>query len=311
MSLLLQIFSLGFVLQALRISLPYILAASGGLLSERSGVTALALEGMMLNGAFAATLATHQSGSAWVGVLAGVLAGGLTAALYALVVLRFRANQIISGVAINLLAAGLTRFLLRAFFDSSSNSARIDGLPVLTLGPPEQSWGAVLNQTLGHPLLWITLLMVPLLGFVLAKTPWGLHVSAAGEHPHAAQTLGIRVLRLRLICVLLSGLLAGLAGVWLALDQHQFTQGMTGGRGYIAIAAMIFGRWQPLPVMGACFLFGGAEALQYALQSAGTPIPNQLIQMIPYLMTLLALTGLMGQAQAPAALGEPLHDESR
>lgn len=116
MSLLLQIFSLGFVLQALRISVPYILAASGGILSERSGVTALALEGMMLNGAFAATLATHQSGSAWVGVLAGVLAGGLTAALYALVVLRFRANQIISGVAINLLAAGLTRFFIAGLF---------------------------------------------------------------------------------------------------------------------------------------------------------------------------------------------------
>lgn len=182
---------------------------------------------------------------------------------------------------------------------------------MLTLGPPEQSWGAVLNQTMGHPLLWLTLLIVPLLWFVLAKTPWGLHVSAAGEHPHAAQTLGIRVLRLRLLCVLLSGLLAGLAGVWLALDQHQFTQGMTGGRGYIPIAAMIFGRWQPLPVMGACLLFGVAEALQYALQSAGTPIPNQLIQMIPYLMTLLALTGLMGQARSPAALGEPLHDESR
>lgn len=303
-----QLFSLAFLVQIIRISIPYILAATGGLMAERSGVVSLALEGMILNGAFSAAAFTHFSGSPWVGMLAGILAGALTALIHVFVCLRFQANQIISGVAINLLATGTTRFLLKWIFDSSSNSPRVEGLPMLNIFPADASWGALLNQTIGHPLVWIAVGAAMLAHLTFAKTPFGLHVESVGEHPVAAATLGLRVIRIRTICVLLSGVLAGLAGVWLALDQHQFTDGMSNGRGYIALAAMIFGQWKPIPVLGACLLFGTAEALQIAMQSASVPIPNQFIQMLPYLLTIVALAGFMGQSRGPSALGEPYEE---
>ncbi|HEY9843129.1 MAG: ABC transporter permease [Candidatus Sericytochromatia bacterium] len=302
------IFSLAFGVQILRISIPYILAATGGLMAERSGVVSLALEGMMLNGAFAAAALTFATGSPWLGVLAGMAVGALTALIHVMVCLRFQANQIISGVAINLLAAGSTRFLLKWIFDSSSNSPRVEGIPLLNIFPTDAAWGALLNQTIGHPLVWVTFGAVLLVHQVFKNMPFGMHVEAVGEHPVAAATLGLKVIPIRTICVLTSGVLAGLAGAWLALDQHQFTDGMSNGRGYIALAAMIFGQWRPLPVLGACLLFGTAEALQIALQSASVPIPNQFIQMLPYVLTIVALAGFMGQSRGPSALGQPYEE---
>lgn len=303
-----QLFSLAFVVQILRISIPYILAATGGLVAERSGVVSLALEGMMLNGAFAAAAVTYGTHSPWIGAIAGMGVGALTALIHVFVCLRFQANQIISGVAINLLATGATRFLLKWIFDSSSNSPRVDGMPMLNIFPADVSWGALLNQTVGHPLVWVAVGLVILVHQAFKSAPIGMHIEAVGEHPVAAATLGLRVIKLRTACVLFSGVLAGLAGVWLALDQHQFTDGMSNGRGYIALAAMIFGQWRPLPVLAACLLFGTAEALQIAMQSAAVPIPNQFIQMLPYLLTIVALAGFMGQSRAPSALGEPYEE---
>lgn len=308
MSIWATLFSLPFLIQILRISIPYILAATGGLVAERSGVVSLALEGMILNGAFAAASLTFATGSPWIGVLAGCGVGALTALIHVLVCLKFQANQIISGVAINLLAAGSTRFLLKWIFDSSSNSPRVEGLPTLNLFPTGTSWGALLNQTLGHPLVWVTFGAVLLVHQVFRNMAFGMHVEAVGEHPVAAATLGLKVIPIRTICVLASGVLAGLAGAWLALDQHQFTDGMSNGRGYIALAAMIFGQWRPVPVLGACLLFGAAEALQIALQSAAVPIPNQFIQMLPYVLTIVALAGFMGQSRGPSALGQPYEE---
>lgn len=303
-----QLFSLAFVVQILRISIPYILCATGGLIAERSGVVSLALEGMMLNGAFAAAAITFGTGSPWLGALAGMGVGALTALIHVAVCLRFQANQIISGVAINLLATGATRFLLKWIFDSSSNSPRVEGMPLVNLFPVGTNWGDLLNSTIGHPLVWVALGTVLLVHQMFKHSPSGMHIEAVGEHPVAAATLGLRVIRIRTVCVLLSGVLAGLAGVWLALDQHQFTDGMSNGRGYIALAAMIFGQWRPLPVLGACLLFGTAEALQIAMQSASVPIPNQFIQMLPYVLTIVALAGFMGQSRAPSALGEPYEE---
>jgi simple sugar transport system permease protein len=316
--MMLEIFSLVMLAQTIRISIPYILAAVGGTFSERSGVINIALEGLMLNGAFAAVVAVYFTGDPWLGVIAAVLGGILTAAVHALVTIRYRANQIISGVAINLLAFGLTKFFLKMIFGSSSNSARIAGIgnwTLLAVRPATADAGwlqsqaaqfpVLVNDLLGNPLVLLTIALVAFSHILAFKTRFGLRLKAVGEHPEAADTLGINVNRLRYAGVLLSGACAGLGGAWLALDAHSFTAGMTGGRGYIALAAMIFGKWTPGGATAACLLFGFAEALQYALQRSGLDLPSQFIAMIPYLVTMIALAGFVGKAYPPAALGKP------
>jgi general nucleoside transport system permease protein len=285
---------LALVAQTIRIAVPYLFAAAGGVLAERSGVISLGLEGYMLVGAFGGTVGAYYSGSAWVGLLAGAGAGLALALVYALVTLRFRADQVVSGIAINLLAIGLTRFLLRLAFDSSSNSPRVVGFGGTTSG------AALALVT--NPLIPLALALPALLAWLIYRTPYGLRVRAVGEHPLAAETLGVRVRRVRLIAVALSGILAAMGGVYLALDQHQFTDEMTAGRGFIALAAVIFGRWDPWRAAAACLLFAAAETLQIQLQ--GTQIiASQFIQMIPYVLTIVALAGVVGRAVPPAALG--------
>lgn len=299
---------LAFVAQVLRISVPYALAALGGVFSERAGVVNIALEGIMLNGAFAAVLGTYLTGSPLAGVACGVLCGMLTALLHAVVAIRFRADQIISGVAINLLAVGATKFFLKIFFDSSSNSARVEGLANLALIPGDGRLAGIVNGTVGNPLILLTVALVFIAHFAMYRTVFGLRLRAVGEHPQAAATLGVKVNALRYVCVIISGALAGLAGTWLALDQHQFTDNMSNGRGYIALAAVIFGRWRPRGAAAACLLFGFAEALQITLQSWEMGIPPQFIQMIPYVLTMVALAGFIGKSTAPAAVGKPYEE---
>ena len=294
--------SVGFVVQIVRISMPYLLAALGGTYSERGGVVNIALEGLMLWGAFGFVLGAFATGSPVVGLGLGVGAGLANAALLALVCVRLGANQIVAGVALNLLALGSTKFLLKMLWDSSSNSARVDSFePWLEasggLGP--------LLELVTHPLILIAAGLVPLAWLGLYRTRFGLRLRACGEHPEAAATVGVAVQRVRWAGVLLSGALAGLAGVWLASDQHQFTDNMTHGRGYIALAAMIVGKWNPALVAAACLLFGAAEALQITLQGAGYGLPTQLLQAIPYLLTLIAVVGFVGRARPPAASGQP------
>lgn len=307
--LLAQVLTLAFLAQAIRISVPYILAALGGVFSERSGVVNIALEGIMLNGAFASVLGTHLTGSPVAGLAAGILCGVATAALHAVVSIRFRADQIVSGVAINLLSVGLTKFFLKIAFDSSSNSSRVAGLPILEIFPASSPVGSLLNQIVGNPLIVLTGFLVPAAHIIVFRTVFGLRLRAAGEHPEAAATLGLDVRALRYVCVLASGALAGMGGAWLALDQHQFTDGMSNGRGFIAIAAVIFGRWSPCGAALACFLFGSAEALQIALQSSGAAIPTQFVQMIPYALTMIALAGVVGRSIPPSALGKVYEGE--
>jgi simple sugar transport system permease protein len=287
---------LAFLAQTLRIATPYFFAAAGGVLSERVGVIALTLEGFMLTGAFCAAVGSYESGDPWIGVMAGVAGGLLAAALYALATIRFRADQVVSGIAVNLLAVGATRFFLRLLYDSSSNSPRVPGFG------GEQASGAGLLTTFGNPLIWLGVLALPVLAWVLYRTPFGLRARAVGEHPEAARSVGVPVARIRWLGVLLSGALAALGGVYLALDQHQFTDGMTAGRGYIALAAVIFGRWDPKRVLLAGFLFAAAETMQIQLQSLQV-IPSQFVEMIPYLLTIVALAGLVGRSTPPAALG--------
>ncbi len=293
---------LSFVMQVLRISVPYLFAASGGVVAERAGVVSLTLEGFMLSGAFGATLGSYYSGSPWIGLLCGLLGGVGLALLYALAAVRFKADQVVVGVALNLLAVGGTRFFLRFAFDSSSNSPRVPGF-----GGEGGSGNPALDSllaSLGNPLVWIGVLTVPAVAWLLYRTPFGLRARAVGEKPEAATSLGVSVARVRVLGVAVSGALAGLAGAYLALDQHQFTDGMTAGRGFIALAAVIFGRWDPKRVAGACVLFAAAETFQIQLQGAQL-IPSQFVEMIPYVLTIVARAGVVGRSTAPAALGRP------
>ena len=290
-----------FAAATLRITVPYALAAMGASFAERGGVVSLALEGIMLHGALGYVLGAWFLHDPWLGLLCAIVAGVATAALHALVTVTFRADQITSGIGINLLAAGLTRFVLVSVFHSSSNSPRVVGLPDLPLGAIARVPG--LGPLLATPLVPLTLLLVPIATWLLFRTPFGLRLRATGERPAASAVLGLSVARLRWSGVLLSGAFAGLAGAWLASEQHSFTDSMTGGRGYIAIAAMIVGKWHPAGAAAACLLFGAAEAAQIALQGSGLPSP--LLQALPYAVTMLALAGFIGRATPPRALGTP------
>jgi ABC-type uncharacterized transport system permease subunit len=283
---------LSFLTQMIRIAIPYLFAASGGVVAERAGIVSLTLEGFMLSGAFGAVLGTHYSGSPWIGVLSGMMGGLIFSIIHAITTIRYRADQVVVGVAINLLAIGVTRFFLKLFFASSSNSPRVAGFG-----------GNIKAGGFDNPLLWLGLLVAPVVAFIIYRTPFGLRVRAAGEHPDAAESVGVSVKRVRYVAVAISGILAGLGGVYLALDQHQFTDQMTAGRGFIAISAVIFGRWDPIRAALACLLFAAAETLQIQLQG-NNAIASQFIEMIPYVLTIIALAGVVGRAVPPAALGK-------
>jgi len=295
-----------FVAASLRITVPYALAAMGGAFGERGGVVCLALEGIMLHGALAYVLGAWFLHDPWLALACAVIAGMATAGLHALVTVAFRADQITSGIGLNLLAAGLTRFVLVTVFHSSSNSPRVAGLPELPLGPLAEV--PALGPLLATPLVPITLALVPASVWLLFRTPFGLRLRATGELPAASASLGLSVARIRVSGLLLCGALTGLAGAWLASEQHSFTDGMTSGRGYIAIAAMIVGRWHPAGAAAACLLFGATEAAQIALQGSG--FPSALLQALPYAVTMLALAGWIGRATPPRALGTPYDPEA-
>jgi general nucleoside transport system permease protein len=279
-----SILSFALLSQTIRTGVPYLLASLGGVLAERAGVFSITLEGFLLIGAFGATVGAHEAGPL-VGLLFGVLLATLYAGFHALAVVRFKADAIISGVALNLVAFGLTRFLLKWLYDSSSNSPRIEdlGLPISVNESLGDFFGALLQ-----PLVLLSLLLLLVAHLVLYKTPLGLQIRAAGEHPDAAETAGVSVNKTRWIAVLLSGALAGLGGAYLAFFQHGFTAGMSANRGYIALAAVILGQYRPLYVALACAFFAFAEALQVNLQAASL-LPTQVVQMIPYLLVLLVL----------------------
>lgn len=286
---------IAFLLQTLRLALPLLFAAAGGVVSERAGIIALTLEGFMLSGAFCGAIGAYYGDSAVVGLLAGMAGATLAAALLGVVTIHFKADQIVSGIAVNLLAVGATTFFLRLAFDSSSNSPRVPGFGL--------DGGSLALATVSNPLVWMGLLALPFVAFLLGKTTFGLRLRAVGEHPEAAETAGVDVKAMRYAAVLLSGALAGLAGVFLSMEQHQFTNNMTAGRGFIALAAVIFGRWMPMRVALACILFAAADALSILLGQAGA-VPQQFVDMIPFVLTIVALAGIVGRSVAPAALGK-------
>jgi general nucleoside transport system permease protein len=302
-----------FLAAAVRIATPLLFAALGGILSERAGVFAVGLEGMMLAGAFAGVVAAHGSGLVLVGLVASIAGGVMLAAVVAIATTRFRADQMVTGLAANILALGLTSFLLRGF--GAASGAPI--IRVATLPPLPVPWLA--NLPLVGPVLFrqpaLTYLAVALtvaMFVFLVRTRPGLTLRAVGENPTAVFALGGDPARVRTAAVVACGALAGLAGAVLSLQQvGTFTDGMTHGRGYLALAAIIVGRWMPGGALVGCLVFGAADALQLRVQAIRLPVSSYVIQMLPYVVSLAVLAGLSRTARMPAAIGSPFVRERR
>lgn len=296
----------------IRLAVPLTFAAIGGVFSERSGVLNIGLEGMMLGGALGAAIAAFWSGSAWIGLLGGMAAGGVLGLLLAVLSVSFGADQTVAGIAVNLLAIGTTTFISRQAFPEGSQTARVTGFssfPLPGLANLPGIGEALFRQDV---LTYLLLLLIPLSWYVLFRTPWGLSVRAVGENPRASDVAGVSVARIRYVCVLLSGALAGMGGAYLVLSQvYVFTEEMSAGRGFIALAAVILGRWHPIGILLACLFFGLCDALQLRLQFSYPQIPYQIFVTLPYLASLIALVGLVGRVRAPAASGKPYYRESR
>lgn len=299
-----------YLVASLRLAVPLGFAALGGLYSERAGVLNIALEGMLLTGAFASAAATFFTDNVWLGVLASLVAGGLVGLLHALLCVSLQVNQLVSGLAINLVTAGLTSFLARLVF--SGGAQRLPGIEAISIP-------GLVNLPIFGPLLfnqdvlvYLLVLLVVFTTYFLFYTNPGLTLRAVGEYPRSADTAGISVQLVRYLSVTMSGCLAGLGGAYLALVQVKFfAEGMSAGKGFIAIAALIFGMWHPVGTTLACLLFGATEALQLRIQAYGANIPYQFLVMLPYASALLALVGLAGKSTPPAALGVPYQKENR
>ncbi len=297
-----ELFTLSLIFSAIRLATPLIFAALGGMFAERSGVINIALEGLMLAGAFTAAVATYELSNPYLGFLCAMLAGAATALIYAIAVIKFEADQVVAGTAINFLMLGLPQLISGAVYDSSGSTPQIAKQYLL----PE-----FFNLNIASILVF---LLVPLCWYILYKTPFGLRLRATGENPSAADAAGLNVLRLRYTAVILSGVLAAAGGAYLSIGQSSlFTRGMSAGRGFIALAALILAKWRPVQVLIACLFFGFTEALTIPLASyrlaSGETIPVQFIQIIPYVLTIIVLAGFIGLSRAPKALGIPYRKE--
>ncbi|MBW4680012.1 MAG: ABC transporter permease [Microcoleus vaginatus WJT46-NPBG5] len=305
------IFFSDYLVASLRLSIPLAFAALGGLFSERSGVINIALEGMLLTGAFASAAAAFYTGNVWVGIFAAFVAAGMIGLLHAYLCVTLRVNQLVSGLAINLASAGLTAFLARIVFSGGSNQ-QLPGLGLIGIAGLKNLpiFGDLLfNQ---DPLVYFLFFLVPISTYILFHTSLGLSLRAVGEYPRAADTAGVPVTLIRYLSVIMSGCLSGLGGAYLALVHvRYFAEDMSAGKGFIALAALIFGRWHPVSTLFACLLFGATEALQLRIQAFNLNIPYQFLVMLPYCVALLALIGLAGKSTPPAALGTPYIKESR
>lgn len=293
-----------FAGSSLRLAAPLLLAATGELVSERAGVLNMSVEGMMLTGAFAGAVASWATGSPWIGLLAGVLAALPVALLQAWLSITLRANQIVTGIGINILALGATTLAYREIFGSRART-EIPGLAKWSppgLGDLPLLGEHVFNQV---GLLYLAVGLLLAVAWTMRRTALGLAIHAAGAAPRAADKSGLSVNAIRYGAVLFTGVMSALAGCFLSIgDIHTFTEGMTGGAGYLAIAAVIFGNWKIGRTAFACLLFGAATALQFQLPALGVEVPNALLIMLPYVLALVAVAGVMGRQRAPAGLTE-------
>ncbi|MGA8614288.1 MAG: ABC transporter permease [Xanthobacteraceae bacterium] len=294
-----------YIASTLHFAVPLMLAASGELVSEVAGVLNLSLEGMMLFAAFFAIWGTSVTGSAWVGLLCGIGSGIIFSVVQALLSVRLRANQLVVGIGLNILALGATTFLNREIFGALSRdlvpgfgTLYISGLSALpVIGP------SLFQQ---YDVVYVGIALIAIIWFVLRFTAYGVECRAVGDDPRSADWAGISVSRVRVIAILVTGAMAGVAGTLISVgDIRTFTEGMTNGAGYLAIAAIIFGGWRLWPTVGACILFGAAMALQFQFSGADSPVPTAALLMLPYVLALLSVAGLVGRQVPPAALTIP------
>jgi len=295
----------GVLSATVRMAAPLLLVSLGGLFTARAGIINLALEGIMLMGAFTAFAGAYLSGSLAVGLVSAMLGGTLTAMILGFLAINARANQTVAGVGINIAALGLTSYLFKVYFTGQGllkgPTFNQIAIPVLSeipvVGP------ALFDQNL---LTYLAFIMVPVVWYVLYKTPIGLTIRATGEHPKAVDTLGGNVTLIRYSCIIIMGCLVGIGGACLTIGQSGvFAENITAGKGYISLAIIIFGGFTPFGILGAAILFGFSEGLQLRLQTAGSPIPHQFLTMLPYILTLIALISFAGKSRAPAAIGKP------
>ncbi len=304
----------------LRVATPMILAALGGMFSERAGIANIALEGKMLGAAFAAAAVAALSGSAIVGLGAGILVAVLLALVHGYACITHNGDQVVSGMAINIMVAGLAPTLALAWFQQGGQTPILSGaqrfapviLPFTDLARDVPLFGPLYARVLSDQtvLVYVALLAVPLAAWVLYRTRFGLRLRAVGENPHAVDTAGISVAGMRYRALIITGLLCGIAGAYMSTAHGAaFVRDMTAGKGFLALAALIFGKWRPVPTMLACLLFAFADAVQVRLQGTVLPgigeVPVQAIQALPYILTVVLLAGFVGKSAAPKAIGLP------
>jgi ABC-type uncharacterized transport system permease subunit len=287
-------------------SIPFLLGALSGILCERSGIINIAIEGMMLTAAFVSVIVAAFTGSLWLGLAAGIGSGALIAGVHAVFSIRFKVDQIISGTVINIFATGITNFLNLRWLTVNqdlNDSGTFTKIPIPLLSQIPVVGTILFNQII---LVYVALVLMFVVNFVLFQTRWGLRTRAVGEHPKAADTLGVDVFKIRYINVIIGGMLAALGGCFLTLGSvGRFDKLMTNGRGFIALAAMIFGNWNPFGAFGASLLFGFMDSLQLKLQILTSVIPSEFLLMAPYLATMVVLAGVVGRVRPPAAEGTP------
>jgi len=314
MNVFVELFNTEFLIASIRLATPIILASIGAMICEKSGIINIGMEGMMLMGAFFAAWAAWQFANPWIGVLVGMLAGGLFALFHAWATISLHLNHVVSGAVINILGFGITRYLLVLFYGHPGTSEIIPhslaeyrfAIPLLSriplLGP------VFFNRT---PIIYMMYIVVILFVWIVRKTKLGLHIKAAGEHPIALETLGVSVKRIRYISVMLSGILCGLGGAYLSIENgNNFTEGMTGGRGFIALGANIAGGWTVIGSMLASFFFGMVDALALRIQVLDLfRVPSEIFLIFPYVAALVAVAGLVRKSRAPGALGEDFQIE--
>ncbi|WP_206811849.1 ABC transporter permease [Paradesulfitobacterium ferrireducens] len=295
-----------FINTDIQTAMPIMLAATGMVFSERAGLVNIGIEGVMLMGAFTGVAASFLLGSAWLSLLVVIIIGGILGLFFTFLVETARADQVVIGMAFNLLGLGLTTMLNRALFGMNTAPPKIESFTPLHI-PVLSDLPFIGTAFFQHSsLTYIAFVLIPLVGFIVFKTNAGLNLRAVGEHPRAADTVGINVIKVRYIAGMVSCMFGAVGGAYLSMSQlNFFTENMTAGRGFIALAAVIFGKWSPWGVLGAALLFGAGNAVSYLIQASNSQIPGQLVLMVPYVLTLAALAGFVGRAVGPAASGKP------
>lgn len=311
-ALLTLTFWVGLLAAGIRLAAPILVAALGEIIAERSGSMNIGIEGMMLMGALLGVFGSDISGNPWIGVMFSLLMGAILGLLFGFLTITLACDQVVIGMAINVLGLGLSSYLFRLAYGlegitTTVNSFKAINIPVLSsipvIGP------IFFQQTV---LVYLGYLLVPITSFILFKTMWGLSLRAIGDHPRAADTMGIKVFRDRYFAIMIGGALAGMAGSILSLSHmNVFADNISAGRGYIALAAVIFGQWSPTGAMLSALLFGTADALQLRLSQMSDVIPYQIVATLPYVLTILALIGVIGRARPPKALAIPYRRESK